>query len=34
MSDGGTQRRDSMVFGLAALLMVGVAIRAIATGGS
>jgi hypothetical protein len=32
MSAGGRERRDSMVFGLAALLLVGVALRAITTG--
>lgn len=31
-SSGGTDRRDSLVFGLAALFLVGIAIRGIATG--
>jgi hypothetical protein len=31
MSAGGRERRDSMVFGLAALLLVGVALRAMTT---
>lgn len=33
MSAGGTERRDSGLFGLAALFMVGIAIRAMTTGG-
>ena len=32
MSDGGTERRDSLLFGLATLFMIGVAIRGITTG--
>ena len=31
MSDGGQDRRDSLVFGLAGLLLVGIAIRGIMT---
>jgi len=31
-SDRATERRDSLIFGLAALLLVGIAIRAITTG--
>jgi heme A synthase len=34
MSAGGRERRDSMVFGLAALFLVGVAIRGVTTGGT
>jgi hypothetical protein len=34
LGSGATDRRDSGIFGLAALLLVGVAIRAITTGGS
>jgi hypothetical protein len=34
MSRGGTERRDSLIFGLAALLLVGLSFRAIMTGGS
>jgi hypothetical protein len=33
LSAEGTERRDSLVFGLATLFMVGVAIRGITTGG-
>lgn len=32
MSDGGRQRRDSLVFGLAGVLLVGIALRGIMTG--
>ena len=34
ISAGGTERRDSLVFGLATLFMIGVAIRGITTGGT
>jgi hypothetical protein len=33
LSAGGTERHDSLVFGLATLFMIGVAIRGITTGG-
>lgn len=33
-SDGGTTRRDSIIFGLACLFMVGIAIRGMTTGGA
>jgi len=33
MSAGGSERRDSMVFGFASLLLVGVALRGAMTGG-
>lgn len=32
MSNAGTERRDSLVFGLATLFLIGVAIRGITTG--
>jgi hypothetical protein len=34
MSTGGMERRDSLVFGLATLFLVGIAIRGITTGGT
>jgi hypothetical protein len=33
-SDGGSERRDSLVFGLAGLFLLGIAIRAVTTGGN
>lgn len=33
MGSGGSERRDSLIFGLAGLLLVGVAVRGIMTGG-
>ena len=32
--DGGRERRDSLIFGLAGLFLIGIAIRGITTGGS
>jgi hypothetical protein len=33
MSAGGTERKDSLIFGAATIFLVGIAIRGIATGG-
>ena len=34
LSSGGTERRDSLIFGLAGIFLIGIAIRGITTGGT